>query len=48
MLINTLMRTKLLTNFKYHIISNNNDRHIWLCDVTGTHLTKARAGVSFV
>ena len=46
--INKFMRRKLLLSVKYRINSNNNDKHIWQCDVTGPDLTKERDGFSFV
>ena len=47
-LINTLMRRKLLQSVKYSINSKNNDKHIWKCDVTGIHVSKERTGFYFV
>ena len=36
--INTFVRRKLLLSVKYSINLNNNDKHIWSCDVTGSQL----------
>ena len=41
------MRRTMLLSVKFCINSNNNDKHICQCDVTGTHLTKEHTRFSF-